>query len=293
MAFALIHAVPGDPARIALGIHAPPAAIRAFNHEFGLDQSWLAQYWEFLRGAVTLDFGKSYSQDASVSSVIGERAGVTIALMLYSIGLALIVAVPVSVAVAKRAEGRLDHVVRGVGMVTFVMPQFWFGLLLILLFAVEFPIFPVAGYQPGVGGTLVSLALPAVTLAAFLAPFFIRTLRAGLISTLRSPFVEAARVRGFSGTRILYRHALRPSSASLITVVGITLGWLVSWAVVVENVFAIRGLGTLLVKAVQARDFPLIQGLVVYIGTAVILLSLITDVVLALIDPRVRVDAKS
>jgi peptide/nickel transport system permease protein len=293
VAFILIHAGPGDPSRIALGVHAPESAVRAFNHEYGLDQPWLTQYWNFLTGAVTLDFGKSLSQDVSVASVISERAVVTVALITYSITLALVIAVPVSVAVSQRAGGAADHSVRAIGMVTFVMPQFWVGLILTLLFAVEIPIFPVAGYQSGVGGTLVSLALPALSLSLFLAPFFIRTLRSGLISTLRSPYIEAARVRRFSSRRILYRHALRPSSASLVTVVGITLGWLVSWGVVVESVFALQGLGTVLVKAVQARDFPLLQGLVVVIGVAVILLSLLTDLLLAALDPRVRVDAKA
>jgi peptide/nickel transport system permease protein len=227
-----------------------------------------------------------------VGSVIADSAGVTIALMVYAISLSLLIAIPVSVAVSQRAGSVADHTVRGIGMVAFVMPPFWFGLLLILLFAVEFPIFPVAGYQTGISGAFQSLTLPALTLALSLAPFFIRTLRSGLITTLRSPFIEAARVRRFGPRRILYRHALRPSSASLVTVVGITLGWLVSGAVIVENVFALQGIGSQVVKAARARDFFLLEGLVVVIGAAVILLNLITDLVLGVLDPRVRVEAQ-
>lgn len=293
LAFIVIHAVPGDPARIALGIHAPESAVRAFNEQYGLEQPWLAQYWNFLSGALTLDLGESLVQRRSVGSIILERAGVTVALVFYAIGLALLIAIPTSVAVSTRVGRPADHAVRGIGMVTFVMPQFWFGLLLTLLFAVELQIFPVAGYESGLSGTLTSLALPAITLALTLAPFFVRTLRAGLITTLRSPYIESARVRRFSSRRILYRHALRPSSTSLVTVVGITMGWLISGAVVVENVFALQGLGTLLVEAVEARDFALLQGLVVAIGAAVILLSLVIDLLLAALDPRVRVEARA
>lgn len=292
IAFALIHATPGDPARIALGIQAPDSAVAAFNQEHGLDQPWLTQYWNFIAGAATFDFGQSISQSVPVGDIITSSAGVTITLMVYSISLALLIAIPVSVAVSQRVGSVADHTVRGVGMVAFVMPPFWFGLLLILLFAVEFPIFPVAGYQSGISGMFTSLTLPALTLALTLTPFFVRTLRSGLITTLRSPFIEAARVRRFSPRRILYRHALRPSSASLVTVVGITLGWLVSGAVIVENVFALQGIGTQLVKAARARDFILLEGLVVVIGAAVILLNLITDLVLGLLDPRVRVEAR-
>jgi peptide/nickel transport system permease protein len=249
----------------------------------------LTQYLSFLAGALHFQFGYSISQYESVNAVLRTHAGVTALLIAYAIVLALVVAIPVSVRVAAREGGPADHFVRGTGLILFAMPAFWLGLLLILLLAVELPLFPVLGYQGGVGGSLRTLTLPALTLGLWASPLFIRTLRSSLIATLGSGFVEAARARGFSSRRVLYRHALRPSSISLTTLVGITIGWLVSGTVVVENVFALPGLGQVLVTAVKARDFPLVEALTLIFGLVVVLINLGTDVVYAIIDPRVRV----
>jgi peptide/nickel transport system permease protein len=289
LGFVLIHLVPGDPGRAALGPRAPAAAVAALDRRFGLDEPVTTQYVHFLRGALTLNFGQSIYYDTSVSSLIGSRVGPTALLILYAMLIAVVVAVPLALAAAVHKEGTTDHVVRLGGMVTFVMPPFWLGLLLALVFGLELGIFPTGGYDSGsVLGALRSLTLPAVTLGIGIAPLILRTLRAAIIETLASDFIEAARARGFSERRVLYKHALRNSLVSTITVIGLIVGFLVSGTVLVENVFGIPGLGALLVNAVSARDFPVIQGLTVLMGAAVVVANLITDLCYAFVDPRVR-----
>jgi peptide/nickel transport system permease protein len=292
LAFIIIHAVPGNPAQVALGIQAPPDAVREFNHQLGLDRPVLLQFWLFVTRAVRFDFGDSISLNTSVRDGILSHAVVTVVLVAYVLAIALAVAIPVSVYVASRTGGVVDHFARLLGMVTFVMPVFWFGLLLVLTFSLKVPWFPVAGYGQGVLGALHSITLPAITLGVALAPLFVRTLRASLVSTLNASYIEAARSRGFSERRVLYRHALRPSCTSLITLVGLTAGWLISGAVVVERVFGLPGLGSILVNGVGARDFPLVQGMVFVIGATVVLFNLLTDLVYAVMDPRVRLGAR-
>ena len=289
LSFLIIHAVPGDPGRIALGVHATPSAIRQFDHSAGFDQPLPTQYLSFLSGAVHGQFGYSVSAFEPISTVLHSHSGVTVLLIAYAILIALVVAIPISIYVAVRQGGAIDHVVRSVGLILFAMPAFWFGLVLILLLAVKVRLFPVLGYEGGVTGSLRTLTLPALTLGLWVAPLFIRTLRSSLIGTLGAGFVEAARARGLSSRRVLYRHVLRPSTISLATLVGVTIGWLVSGTVVVENVFALPGLGQVLVTAVKGRDFPLVQALTLIFGLAVVLINLATDVAYAIIDPRVRV----
>jgi peptide/nickel transport system permease protein len=292
LSFLIIHVVPGDPGRIALGMRASPAAVVAFDRHLGLDKPLLAQYWTFVTDAVRFHLGASISRDQSVASVIVGHAGLTVLLVAYATIVALVIAVPASIAVAVRPNSLIDHAVRALGMIAFVMPAFWFGILLILVFAVNIPLFPVTGYGSGVGGVLRSLTLPAFTLGLAVAPLFIRTLRASLISTLNASFIDAARARGFSARRVLYRHALRPSCTSLVTLVGLTVGWLIGGTVVVEAVFGLPGLGTVLTSSVEARDFPLVQGLVLVLGTAVIVINLVTDLTYAVVDPRIRLGAR-
>jgi peptide/nickel transport system permease protein len=286
--FLLIHLVPGDPARIQLGPRATASAVRQLDRQLGLDHPLASQYVSFLAGAVRLHFGESLALHQSVGGLIGSRVGMTALLMLYSLLVSLVLTVPFALVAAVRRDRAADHAIRVVGMTLFVMPVFWLGLLLSLVFGLELGWLPTGGYSGGVTGALRSLTLPAVTLGLVMAPLFLRSLRASLVQTLDAGFVEAARARGFSQRRVLLRHCLRNASISTVTVVGLTMGALVSGTVIVENVFAIPGLGTLLVSSVSARDFPTIQGLVVVLALAVIVINLLTDLAYAAIDPRVR-----
>lgn len=286
--FVLIHLVPGDPARIQLGPRATEVSVRALDRQLGLDRPLLSQYWAFLAGATHLDFGESLALHRAVGGLIGSRAGVTALLMSYSLLISLLATVPFALLAAVKRDRAADHAIRIVGMTLYVMPVFWMGLLLSLVFGLELGLLPTGGYGHGAVGALRSLTLPALTLALVMAPLFVRSLRASIVQTLDAGFVEAARARGFSQRRVLFGHVLRNASISTVTVVGLTVGALVSGTVVVENVFAIPGLGGLLVSSVSARDFPTIQGLVVVLALAVVLINLVTDLAYAAIDPRVR-----
>lgn len=286
--FFLIHLVPGDPARIQLGARATATQVVALKHQLGLDRPLLDQYMTFVGNAFRLRFGESLALHQAVGGVIRSKLGVTALLMAYSLLVGLVLTVPFGVLAAVRRERVSDHVIRIVGMTLYVMPVFWLGLLLSLVFGLELGWFPTGGYEHGLVGAVRSLTLPACSLGLVIAPLFLRSLRASLIQTLELGFVEAARARGLSERRVLFRHVLRNASISTVTLVGLTIGALLSGIVVVENVFGIPGLGTLLVSSVSARDFPMIQGLVVVMAVAVVLINLLTDLAYAVIDPRVR-----
>lgn len=286
--FLLIHLVPGDPARIQLGSHAPQSQVEALRRQLGLERPLIAQFWTFVTGAVRLSFGESLSLHQSVGTVIRSKAGLTTMLMLYSLVISLVLTVPLGILAGVKRDRPVDHVIRVVGMVFFVMPSFWLGLLLALVFGLVLGVLPTGGYESGLGGEIRSLTLPALALGLVMAPLFLRSLRAGVIQMLDKGFVEAARARGFSQRRVLFGHVLRNASVSTVTLVGLTVGALLSWTLVVENVFALPGLGSLLVAAVSARDYPLIQGLAVVLAVGVVVINLLTDLAYAAIDPRVR-----
>jgi peptide/nickel transport system permease protein len=286
--FLLIHLVPGDPARIQLGPHATVAQVAALKHQLGLDRPLLSQYWSFLSGTVHLSFGESLALHQSVGTIIGSKVGVTALLVIYCLVISLLLTMIFGLVAAVRREGMVDHAIRVAGMVLFVMPMFWLGLVLILIFGLELGWFPTGGYESGLTGMLHSLTLPAVTMSLVITPLFVRSLRASVIQTMDAGFVEAARARGFSQRRVLSRHVLRNASTSTVTLVGLTMGAMLSWTVLVENVFSLPGLGSQLVSSVSARDFPMVQGLVVVMAVAVVAINLFTDLTYAVIDPRVR-----
>jgi peptide/nickel transport system permease protein len=286
--FLLIHLIPGDPARIVLGAHATPDAIATLNAQLGLDQPLFVQYWDFISGAVTLDFGDSITQKTAIGPVLSERTPVTLFLLLYSVVISIIVAVPLAIASALHRNRVTDHLIRVFSMVTFAMPSFLLGLLLILFFSLKLGWLPTAGYGEDFLGHVRGLTLPAITVGLYLAPILLRTLRVGIIETLGTEFIEAARARGLSERRILYKHVLRNSLVSTVTVLGLNIGFLLSGLVIIENVFALPGLGTELVNSVLAQDYPMIQALTLIFGFAVVAINLLTDLAYAKLDPRVR-----
>jgi peptide/nickel transport system permease protein len=288
VSFLLIHLVPGDPVRILLGPRATSSQVLALRRQLGLERPLLDQYWSFLGGVVRFNFGESLALHQSVGSVVRSKIGITGLLMLYSLVLSLLLTIPLGMLAAVRRDRPTDHAIRVLGMTFFVMPTFWLGLLLSLIFGVVLGVLPTGGYEHGLPGALRSLTLPAVTLALVMAPLFVRSLRAGVIQTLDMGFVEAARARGFSTRRVLFGHVLRNASISTVTLVGLTVGALLSGALVVENVFSIPGLGPQLISAVSSRDYPMVQGLVVVLAVAVVVINLLTDLAYAAIDPRVR-----
>jgi peptide/nickel transport system permease protein len=219
---------------------------------------------------------------------VGSRIAPSLLLLLYATVLSALIAVPLGLISALKRDRIPDHVIRVVGMVTFAMPAFWLALVLVELLSLRAHVFPVSGYGGGLLTKLKDLTLPAITIALYLAPMLVRTLRSSVIDVLGSDFVEAARARGLSDRRVVLKHVLRNASIATITVLAVNLGFLISGTVVIEVVFDIPGLGSMIVSAVQQRDFPLVQALTLIFGAIVIGVNLLADVAYSAVDPRVR-----
>jgi peptide/nickel transport system permease protein len=286
--FLLIRLAPGDPVKIMLGIHATPSAVAFWHQKLDLNRPLPVQYLLFLRSIVTLNFGESISFQQPVTELIGSRIGTTLALMGFSLLISIVVSIPLATIAALRANGPTDHSFKVLMMAMFAMPPFWIGLSLVQIFTLKLGWLPASGLGQGFGPYVESLILPSVTIALFTAPVLFRALRATMVETLRAEHVMAARARGLSEPRILARYVLRNSLTSTVTMLGLTIGSLIAGTVIVENVFALPGLGNLIVSATAARDFPVIRVLVLLIGVWIILANLLADLANAWLNPQVR-----
>lgn len=288
IAFSLIHLVPGDPARVMLGARATQETVALLREQLGLNKPLATQYINFVLNAARLEFGNSLFLRAPVGPIIADRASNSVSLLLYSIAVSLLIALPLAMLSAVRRNRPEDHVVRLFTTITFAMPAFWTALILVLIFSLRLGLFPTSGLGQGFPNLVLSLTLPAITIGFYLAPVLLRSLRASLIETLSAEFIEAARARGLSERRVLFKHVLRNSLIAMITVLGVNIGFLISGAVIVENVFAIPGLGSLMVTSVIARDYPVIVALTLVFGVAVVFVNLLVDLSYAVLDPRIR-----
>ncbi len=288
VAVLLVRLVPGDPARILLGIRATDETVALLRERLALDGPLHEQLLVFLRGALVLDFGSSIVHHAPVTELVGPRLLVTGGLLLYATVIAIALAIPLGILSAVRRNRLPDHVVRVASMVVFAMPAFWLGLVLVLIFSLVLGILPTSTLGDEPVAWIRGLTLPALTIGLYLAPLLLRTLRSSVIEQLGMEHVEAARARGLSERRVIGRHVMRNSLIAMVTVLGVSIGFLLSGAVVVENVFALPGIGSLLVSAVIARDYAVIQTLVLLFGVCVLLINLATDLCYAALDPRVR-----
>jgi peptide/nickel transport system permease protein len=258
------------------------------RHQLGLDRPLLEQYVRFLGHAMRGDFGYSIQDRVPVSSLVLPRIVPSLLLLTYATFVAILLATPLAIVSALRRNRASDHVIRLLSMVTFAMPAFWLGLVLVQLFSLHWSLFRVSGYGSSASSRLLDLTLPALTIGLYLAPLLVRTLRGSLIEVLASDYIEAARARGLSAARVIGRHALRNASMATVTVLAVNLGFLISGTVIVEVVFSIPGLGSLIVSQVQTRDFPTVQALTLIFGAIVIAINFLTDVVHVAVDPRIR-----
>jgi ABC-type dipeptide/oligopeptide/nickel transport system permease component len=286
--FFIIHLVPGDPVVIVLGGHASPATIIRTRHQLGLDKPLLTQFWMYVSHTFQGHFGTSFALGAPVGQIIGQRVGASAALIGYSMLVSLLVGVPLAIAAALRPNRWTDKSIRVGVTLTFAMPGFWLGLMFALIFGLELGWFPVAGYSGGVGGLFRTLTLPAFALGLALTGVVVRTLRSSMLEVMQSEYIEAARSRGLHELRVVGKHALRNSAMNTLTILSVNIGFLIGATVVIEQVFQIPGLGSLLVEAVEKRDYQLVQALALLAGTAVVLASLAADLIQAALDPRVR-----
>ncbi|HEY2674867.1 MAG TPA: ABC transporter permease [Rugosimonospora sp.] len=286
VSFVLIRIVPGDPATLILGNHYTPQGAAQIRHSLGLDRGIVVQYWLFLKSALTGSFGHSYSLNSSVGELILRGLAPTLYLIVLAGIFTAAIAVPLGLYAGLHRGGVLDQSTRVFLLVGFALPGFLLGVLLILVFGVKIPVLPINGYGAGFGGHLQHMVLPAITLAVPFSTVLVRSLRASVIETLKADYVTTALIKGIRWRRVVARHILRNAGMSVVVVFGVNLAFLVGGTVVVENVFSIPGLGSLLVNAVSTRDYPVVQGLTLLFALFVLVVNLLTDVVHIAIDPR-------
>jgi peptide/nickel transport system permease protein len=291
LVFFMIHLVPGDPARTMLGVHASPQRIAILHHEWGLDQSLPQQYKLFMTRLLHGNLGVSLFYHVTTWSLIAGRLPVTLWLIAYGTTLSILISLPLAMLAATRKDGMRDQTVRAVPLVGLGFPPFWLGIMLLLAFGLNLGrLFPVGGYGTGFVGHLHSMFLPALTVALGISPILIRSLRASLLQVLESDYIMTARSKGLSERRVMLRHALRNAVISTVSVVGVNIAFLVGGTLVIEEVFALPGIGQLMIAAILQRDFPVVQGVTLVFGILVVLVYLATDIIHSMLDPRVRFD---
>jgi peptide/nickel transport system permease protein len=286
--FALLQLIPGDPAVTILGVQARPESVAALRHELGLDRPLWEQYLRYLRNIVTLDLGQSLKFKVSVASLLPERLEVTLVLIAYATVLTVVLSLPLGIVSALRKDGIFDQVTRAILMVTLVMPAFWIGILFLTYFSIKLQLFPVAGYGESWREHLHHLFLPALTIALSITPLIVRALRTSILEGMGSDYVRTARAKGLQEQAVITTHVLRNALIPAVTLLGLSVGYLIGGTVIVENVFSLPGAGKLLVDAIAARDYPLVQSMTFVFATLVILVNLLTDVIYTFLDPRVR-----
>jgi ABC-type dipeptide/oligopeptide/nickel transport system permease component len=284
LVFALIHVVPGDPAQAMLGDGASPQDVAELRATLGLDQPLLAQYAAFLRRAVRADLGRSFRTGRPVTDSILERVPATAELALAAIVASLLLAIPLGVIAAVWKGTALDYAAMSFAMAGISVPNFWLGPLLAIVFSVELGWLPVSGR-----GGLESLVLPALSLGLALAAILSRMTRASLLGELGELYVRAARARGVSRTSTIVRHALANSLVPLLTIVALQFGAVLTGSVITETIFAWPGLGRLLIQSIGFRDYPMVQGCILFIAVTYVTVNLVTDLLYGVLDPRIRV----
>ncbi|HEX5216602.1 MAG TPA: nickel ABC transporter permease [Vicinamibacterales bacterium] len=283
LVFALIHLVPGDPAEAMLGETAPAADLADLRAKLGLDEPLLTQYRHFLTGLIRGDLGTSFRYNTPVRQEIAQRLGRTAQLAIAAMVVAVLIAIPLGVIGAIYRGRAPDQIAMTVSLAGIAMPNFWLGPLLALIFAVWLGWLPVSGT-----GTAAHLVLPAVTLGAALAAMTARMTRASLIDELRELYVLAARARGLSWRRAVLAHALRNSLIPVVTIIGLQLGAVLTGTIITETIFAWPGVGRLLIQAISFRDYPLVQGCILFIAVTYVAMNLIVDLLYGWLDPRIR-----
>lgn len=294
--FAGVRALPGDPALALAGEEATPETVAAIRDRLGLDGSLVEQYLRFLGSALTGDLGESTRTGTPVTELIAATLPVTAGLSLYAIVVAVVAGMAAGTLAAVYRGRGVDAAVSGLSLVSLSVPNFWLGLLAILYLAVGLGLFPASGYVAVTDDPLRAvwhLTLPALILGTGLAAIVMRQTRAAMVDTLTADFVRTARAKGVSRGAVVLRHALRNSLLVVLTIVGLQLGGLVSGAVVTERIFGLPGFGKLTLDSVFTRDYPVIQGVVLVVTLAYIVINLAVDVLYSVVDPRVRVEGRS
>jgi len=292
--FSVLEILPGDPARIMLGLNASPEALEALRTQMGLDRPLPARYLDWLLGMMTGDFGRSLTYSSPVVDLVRERLAVSLPLALIALLLSTIIAIPVGVFAAARRGRAADTISMGMAQVGVAVPNFWFALLLVYVFAVGLRLVPAGGF-PGWGESwgahlqaLKALVLPAVSLALPQAAILARVTRSAMVEVLGEDFIRTARAKGLPNRAVLWRHALRNALIPVLTIMGLQFAFLLAGTIIIENVFYLPGLGRLIFQAISQRDLIVVEGIVMLLVASVILINLVVDICYAIVDPRLR-----
>lgn len=291
LTYAIVNILPGDVAIVILGSLATPQDIAGLRADLGLDRPMLVRYFDWLGSALSGDLGRSYRNGEPVVQAILDRLPVSLQLMVMAQVIALGIAIPVALLSVRRPGGLFDRVSASAAFGFLAMPNFMLGIVLIYLFSVTFDLLPATGFTPmseGLWENLESMILPSLTLGLIEWTVLMRVLRSDLLTTLKEDFILLARAKGLPQWRVLLQHALRPSSFTLITILGLNIGGLIGGAVIVEQIFALPGVGRLLLGGIFNRDLILVQGTVAFIAVGFVVINFLVDMLYAVLDPRVR-----
>jgi ABC-type dipeptide/oligopeptide/nickel transport system permease component len=281
--FVLVRIVPGDPARLMLGMEASEEAVQAARAQFGFDRPLHVQYAQFVGGALRGDLGQSVRFRRPVGDLLRESFPATLELALAATVIALLLAVPAGIYAAVHRDGVLDRLLMAGALIGQAMPIFWLGIMLITLFSVKLGWLPTSGR-----GSLAQLIMPSVTLSTYVMALLARLTRSNMLDVLREQYVRTARAKGLRETVIVHKHALMSAALPIVTVLGLQVGALLSGAVVTETVFNWPGIGTLALRAIQQRDYPVVQGVVLVSAALFVLINGMVDLAYRYLDPRVR-----
>ncbi|WP_227271408.1 ABC transporter permease [Roseobacter weihaiensis] len=289
--FTVIEIVPGDPASFMLGINAQPETLAALRAELGLDASKVGRYFAWVGGMLTGDFGTSYTYRTPVTEMVADRIGVSIPLALYALVLSVLIALPAGLYAASRRGQAGDLGVLGATQMGVAIPNFWFAMMLVLVFAIHWRWFPAGGFpgwEQGFWACVQALTLPAIALALPQAAILTRVMRSALLEVLGEDFMRTARAKGLSARQTLWRHGLRNAMIPVLTIVGLQFSFLFAGTIIIEQVFYLPGLGRLIFQSISARDLIVVESVVMLIVFGVILINFLVDLAYAAVDPRLR-----
>ncbi len=289
--FAVVEVIPGDPAAYMLGLNADPDAVNALRDELGLNGTLWSRYFGWVSGMLAGDFGQSYTYRVPVSELIAQRLWVSLPLTFLSLLISTLIAFPVGLIAAARRGKPSDYAIMGVTQLGIAVPNFWFAMLLVLVFAVNLQWFNAggfAGWENGLFAGLKSLFLPAIALALPQASILARVMRSSLLETLTQDYIRTARAKGLTRAQALRRHALRNALIPVLTIIGLQFSFLIAGAVIIENVFYLPGLGRLIFQGITQRDLVVVESVVMLLVFSVILITFLVDLAYAAVDPRLR-----
>ncbi|WP_300019603.1 ABC transporter permease [uncultured Roseobacter sp.] len=289
--FTVIEVAPGDPASFMLGINAQPETLAALRAELGLDVPKVQRYFNWVLGMLTGDFGTSYTYRTPVTDMVADRIAVSIPLALYALILSILIAFPAGIFAASRRGHAGDLGVMGATQLGVALPNFWFAMMLVLVFAIKLRWFPAggfAGWEKGLFTGLTSLTLPAIALALPQAAILTRVMRSALLDVLGEDYMRTARAKGLTARQTLWRHGLRNAMIPVLTIIGLQFSFLFAGTIIIEQVFYLPGLGRLIFQSISARDLIVVESVVMLVVFGVILINFLVDLAYAAVDPRLR-----